>query len=310
MYKDSFTLQKRNGGCGVILNGKLYVWGGEGDRIKLGFEFLRNDPNFRDIKECVSFPEPEPAKENDDYRYCTIDEYDLKEGLWRHRMTRAKNKEDFPLFGRGCNMVEINGNLYVFSGFNPKIERQNDGTRHRQGVFANTVHCLDTETFEWKKLTPVDNIHVPPPLYLCGTLAYSGKLCVFGGMVRVEWKQPDEGVPRTTEHLQEGADCQQYGGVPDKFWTNEYFEFDTSGCKLQFTCTCNTHTHTHHYILINNYINIVEWSAPLVKNRPSPCGVMAFTRISDHHAVVFGGNYKIARSDDLFIFDLKNKVCT
>ena len=53
----------------------------------------------------------------------------------------------------------------------------------------------------------------------------------------------------------------------------------------------------------------MEWSAPVVKNRPSPCGVMTFTRISDHHAVLFAGNYQNARSDDLFIFDLKNKVC-
>ena len=53
----------------------------------------------------------------------------------------------------------------------------------------------------------------------------------------------------------------------------------------------------------------VEWSSPPVKNRPPPCGVVTFTRISDHHAVVFGGNYQDARSDDLFILDIKNKVC-
>lgn len=102
MYKNFFTLVKRNGGCGVIVNGKLYIWGRERDRIKLGFEFLRNDPNFRDIRECVSFPGPEPKQESDEYCYCTNDEYDLKEGLWRHRMTHAKTMDDFPLFGRGC----------------------------------------------------------------------------------------------------------------------------------------------------------------------------------------------------------------
>ena len=63
------------------------------------------------------------------------------------------------------------------------------------------------------------------------------------------------------------------------------------------------------YAYIGNF-NVVEWSAPAVKNRPGPCGVIAFTRISDHHAVVFGGNYQNARSDDLFIFDLKHKVYT
>ena len=229
-YKDSFTLVKRNGGCGVIVNGKLYVWGGEGDRIKLGFEFLRNDPNFRDIKECVSFPEPEPKQENDDYYYCTIDEYDLREGLWRHRMTHTNTMDDLPLFGRGCNMVEIYGNLYAFAGYNPKILMQEDGTRQRQGVFANTVHCLNMETFEWKKLQVADNIHVPPPLYLCATLSYNGRLCVFGGMIRKERLQPGDGEDRTASHLQEGAVCQQYGSVNDKFWTNEYFEFDINSC--------------------------------------------------------------------------------
>ena len=230
-YKNYFTLEKRNGGCGVIVNGKLYVWGGEGDRIKRGFEFLRNDPNFRDIRESVSYPEPEPVQENDKYCYCTIDEYDLKEGVWRHRMTHADSMDDLPLFGRGCTMVEINGNLYAFAGFNPKIIRNpDDGTKERIGVYANTIHCLNMETFEWKKLIPVDNIHIPPPLYLCGTLSYNGKLCVLGGMVRRERKQLDDGETRTSSHLQEGAKCHQYGSVSDKFWTNEYFEFDTTSC--------------------------------------------------------------------------------
>ena len=68
-------------------------------------------------------------------------------------------------------MVEIKGNLYAFAGYNPKLLPQQDGTRQRHGVFANTVHCLNMETFEWKKLEPVDNnVHIPPPLYLCGTL--------------------------------------------------------------------------------------------------------------------------------------------
>ena len=70
--------------CGIIVNGKMYVWGGKGDRIKRGFEFLRNDPNFCDIRESISYPEPEPIQENDKYCYCTIDKYDLKEGIWQH----------------------------------------------------------------------------------------------------------------------------------------------------------------------------------------------------------------------------------
>ena len=62
------------------------------------------------------------------------------------------------------------------------------------------------------------------------------------------------------------------------------------------------------YITVVIMLITVEWSAPTVKNRPSPCRVMAFTRISDHHAIMFGGNYQNGQSDDLFIFDLKHKV--
>jgi len=231
-YKDSFTLYCRNGPCGVVYGRKFYVWGGEGDRIKKGYEFLQNDPNFSNIRESVTYPEPELAEEDDKYCYCTIDEYDLEEGEWRHRMTRADSMEDFPLFGRGCKMVEIGGNFYVFSGHNTKTQMQPDGTRQRQGTFTNQVHCLDTATYEWKKLTPVDNAHIPPPLYLCGILSYDGKLCVFGGMTRTLRVPLNEGETRTQDHLQNGADCHQYGSIPDKFWTNEYFEFDTKTCEL------------------------------------------------------------------------------
>ncbi|XP_065887597.1 kelch domain-containing protein 2-like [Dysidea avara] len=282
-YKDTFKLYRRNGPCGVVNDRKFYVWGGEGDRIKAGYEFLQNDPNFSSIRESVTFPEPEPTQDSDNYCYCTIDEYDLEEGVWRHRMTRADGMEDFPLFGRGCKMVKINGNFYVFSGHNTKIQTQPDGTRQRQGTFTNVVHCLNTETFEWKRLAPVNNAHIPPPLYLCGVMSYDGKLCVFGGMTRNLRQPPGNEEPRTAAHLQDGAGCHQYGSIPDKFWTNEYFEFDTK---------------------------TLEWSSPPVKNRPPPCGVVTFTRISDHHAVMFGGNYQNVRSDDLFILDLQTKEFT
>ena len=124
-------------------------------------------------------------------------------------------------------MVEINGNLYAFAGLNPKIVQHPDGSKERMGGFANTVHCLNIET--WKKLTPVDNIHIPPPLYLCGTLSYNGKLCFWwNGKERKE--TADDGVARTSSHLQEGAECHKYESISDKFWTNEYFEFDTISC--------------------------------------------------------------------------------
>ncbi|XP_065887505.1 kelch domain-containing protein 1-like isoform X2 [Dysidea avara] len=282
-YKDPFTMHVKNGPCGVIYGKKLYIWGGEGDRIKADYGFLLQDPALRTIREIVSYPEPEPAQDNDEYCYCTIDEYDLEEGVWRHRLTRADSMEDFPLFGRGCNMVEIGGNFYVFSGFNPKILTHEDGSRQRLGIFSNDVHCLSTKTFDWKRLTPVNNVHIPPPLYLCGMLSYDEKLCVFGGSTRTLRQPPENGETRTAAHLQEGAEGHQHQVVSDRFLTNEYFEFDTRA---------------------------LEWSSPAVKNRPKPLRTLTFTRISDHHAVVFSGSYTTAWSEDLFVFNLKTKEFT
>ena len=41
-------------------------------------------------------------------------------------------------------------------------------------------------TYEWMRLKVIENEHIPPPLYLYGTLGYMGKLCALGGMNRNE----------------------------------------------------------------------------------------------------------------------------
>ena len=39
-------------------------------------------------------------------------------------------------------------------------------------------------------------------------------------------------------------------------------------------------------------------------------GVITFTRINNNKAVIYAGNYKDLRSDDLYVFDLDTKVAT
>ena len=53
-----------------------------------------------------------------------------------------------------------------------------------------------------------------------------GKLCVFAGMTWQERLKLTGNKKRTNDHLQDGAECKQYEPIKDKFWNNEYFEFD------------------------------------------------------------------------------------
>jgi len=223
----SSKLERRNGGCGVVLKDVLYVWGGETDKIQPGLEELwKLDPSFPLIMEPIQLPTLEPSQEDDSKCFACMDEYSLKERVWRHRLTVGETPDDIPQLGRGCQMVEINGDLYAFAGYNATMIRKETGSKIRYGIFSSDVYHLNMGTYQWKRLKVIENEHIPPPLYLCGTLGYKGKLCVFGGMTRKERSHPSGTDKRTKHHLQDGATCKQYGPIKDKYWTNEYFEFD------------------------------------------------------------------------------------
>ncbi|XP_065887541.1 kelch domain-containing protein 1-like isoform X1 [Dysidea avara] len=281
----SAIVSRRNGGCGVVIGEQLYVWGGEVEAIQPGFEEL--------LKLCPSLPHiigpeqlPTISEGQDGKHYANMDVYDLKERTWRQQPTVVDTLDDMPQLGRGCNMVEIHGDLYAFSGHNAKMIKKESATKIRYGIFSSEVYHLKMTTYKWKKLEVVENEHIPPPLYLCGTLGYKGKLCVFGGMTREERLCPIGTEPRKRKHLQNGASCKPYGPIMinDKYWTNEYFEFDV----LQ-----------------------KEWSSPPTRGkRPEPMGVMTFTRINSNQVVIYAGNYMKDRSDDLFIFNLDTKEFT
>ena len=231
----SAIVSRRNGGCGVVIGEQLYVWGGEVEAIQPGFEEL--------LKLCPSLPHiigpeqlPTISEGQDGKHYANMDVYDLKERTWRQQPTVVDTLDDMPQLGRGCNMVEIHGDLYAFSGHNAKMIKKESATKIRYGIFSSEVYHLKMTTYKWKKLEVVENEHIPPPLYLCGTLGYKGKLCVFGGMTREERLCPIGTEPRKRKHLQNGASCKPYGPIMinDKYWTNEYFEFDvlqSKSCK-------------------------------------------------------------------------------
>ena len=243
--KDS-KVESRNGGGGIIIKDVIYVWGGEVDRIQPGLEELwKLDPSFPLITEPIQLPTLEPSQEKDSRCFACIDEYSLKDRVWTHRLTFGKTVDDVPQLGRGCQLVEINGDIYAFSGYNAKIIEKDTGSKIRYGIFSSDVYQLNMSTYEWKRLNVVDNVHIPPPLYLCGTLGYRGKLCVFAGMTRQERLKLTGNKKRTKDHLQDGAECEQYGPIKDKFWTNEYFEFDVAKSE----CILSSYPYRHNYFI-------------------------------------------------------------
>ena len=63
---------------------------------------------------------------------------------------------------------------------------------------------------------------------------------------RHERLKPESNEKRTN-HLQDGADCSQYGPIKDKLWTNEYFEFDVakSECRFYSNYSLDSYTTTN-----------------------------------------------------------------
>ena len=51
------------------------------------------------------------------------------------------------------------------------------------------------------------------------------------------------------------------------------------------------------------------WSSPAVSGtRPPPCNAFSLTKVDDHHAVMFGGNYSGQRRNDVYTLDLARMV--
>ena len=47
---------------------------------------------------------------------------------------------DLPQLGRGCQLVEINGDIYAFSGYNAKAIEKDTGSKIRYGMFSSDMY--------------------------------------------------------------------------------------------------------------------------------------------------------------------------
>ena len=211
---------KRNGGCGVIYDDKLYVWGGQSADI------LPPDPEMgldKPMKVIVNMP-----RSNDpDHPF---DVLDLKSMTWSRQTTSARNppaskekeededdsddddseddeESEIPDLGLGSSIVldPVAECFLLISGMNDL-------------KFSNDVYRIFPGEWKWDIIQPSTDVK-PAPRYLTGVIVHRNRLYVFGGV---------------SLDIVPSADCDatyvpstDSDGHPNEYgWNNEYFEMD------------------------------------------------------------------------------------
>ena len=189
---DSFTMYTRNGGCAVVHNSLMFVWGGQSSR-KVDDE----DSDAED--EDIIIPIDLPLEEDDNN---VIDVFDIDAKLWWHYPTTG----DVPRLGLGSSLCIEGDHIYLYGGWN----------NYR---FSSELYRLSLSTFEWSSIVPKTDVK-PTPVYLTTALAYCNRICTFGGVgFRVSKEKQKEN----------GADYDEYAPDPNPWgWNNEYHEYDIS----------------------------------------------------------------------------------
>ena len=183
-------LLKRNGGCGAVFEGKMYVWGGQSCE----------EEEDEDYDEVIRTPIDLPRDDDEDK---VIDVYDVKTRVWWQHPTRG----DVPCVGLGSKLCVVEAKLYLYGGWNDYN-------------FNSDLFRLDLSSFIWQKVSPKSNIK-PTPVYLTSAVVYKNNICTFGG---VGLQVSEE---KLKENKNNGLDYHQYSTNPHPWgWNNEYHEFD------------------------------------------------------------------------------------
>ena len=97
-----------------------------------------------------------------------LDVYHLPTGAWEGRPTNGNP----PLRASGYSSIAIGKNLYFFGG-------------NRHGVYRNSVHRINVDTFNWRELSPTSD-HGPMMKAYCGMVSayFEGEdyLAIIGGV--------------------------------------------------------------------------------------------------------------------------------
>ena len=212
-YRGHMEPDKRNGGCGVIFNDKLYVWGGQTldvEQPDVELELEEGDEPLEAVEVVTSLPRPDDVSH-------PFDVLDLSRMVWSQVTTSArhadKEKYEIPNLGLGSSLLlDPEAECFLlFGGFN---ELQFDAKVYR--IFPGV--------WEWDVIEPSSDI-TPTPRYLAGVLIHNNRLCVFGGVSGPITDGVDYGATHVPTRDSNGA-LLDYG------WNNEYFEMDLSTSKL------------------------------------------------------------------------------
>ena len=210
-------MDKRNGGCGVIYDDKLHVWGGQTLDIEqpdADLELEEDDEPFEAVEVVTSLPRPGDVNH-------PFDVLDLSQMVWSQQPTSARHedKEDYeiPNLGLGSSLVldPVAECFILFGGFND-LE------------FDAKVYRIFPGEWKWDVIEPSSNI-VPTPRYLTGVIIHDNRLCVFGGVSVPITDGVDYGATYVSSRDSNDV-IQNYG------WNNEYFEMDLSTSKHLITC--------------------------------------------------------------------------
>ena len=193
----------------MVVDGKLYIWGGEGSEKLLmppdddensdSDEESDEEEGLVEVWKVTTLPLPrlkEPP----------FDVYDLHHCTWSRQPTRG----EAPLLGLGSslNVHHETRTLYLFGGWNAT-------------AFDSDVYRIRLEEWRWEKVELKSDVK-PSRRYLTGVLIHKSRLCVLGGVgPDITGKDPGAtyAAAFTQQHMAFG-------------WNNEYYEFDMEAGKI------------------------------------------------------------------------------
>ena len=210
---DDIIPDRRNGGCGALIDNKLYFWGGETeDTVTLSNSDDDDDDDNDDSEEeegeeerMKSISVPVNLPRPPDHPFDVLDIHTL---MWTRQPTKGLKHGDVPAVGIGSTLTYHPGthSLYLYAGWN-------------DGNFDSEVYKVAIDEWMWKKLKQVTSVK-PSPRYLTAVVLHGDRLCMFGGVG-----------PEIVRDQDPGAQYFNYiahGKTYTFGWNNEYYEFDVN----------------------------------------------------------------------------------
>ena len=211
---DGIEPDRRNGGCGALINNRLYFWGGETEDT-LALSDIDDDEDeeqeddseeeegeeerMKSIRVPVNLPRPP------DYSF---DILDIPTRTWTQQPTKGFKEGDVPALGIGSTLTYHPGthSLYLYAGWN-------------ESNFDSEVYKVAIDEWIWTKLKQATSVK-PSPRYLTAVVLHGDRLCMFGGVGPEIVHDQDPGAQYFT-YIAHGK-TYTFG------WNNEYYEFDVN----------------------------------------------------------------------------------